>query len=28
VKAFVKKLNGSLTILPTEGATFQIEFTE
>jgi two-component sensor histidine kinase len=27
VKAFVKKLNGSLTLLPTEGTTFQIEFT-
>lgn len=26
VKAFVKKLNGSLTLLPTEGTTFQIEF--
>lgn len=27
VKAFVKKLNGTLTLLPTEGTTFQIEFT-
>jgi len=26
VKAFVKKLNGSLTLLPTDGTTFQIEF--
>jgi two-component sensor histidine kinase len=27
VKAFVKKLNGKLQLLQTEGTTFQIEFT-
>ena len=27
IKAFVKKLNGSLNLLNTEGTTFQIEFT-
>ncbi|MEO0340732.1 MAG: sensor histidine kinase, partial [Bacteroidota bacterium] len=26
VKAFVKKLNGTLKLLPSEGTTFQIEF--